>query len=64
VLEVQRLTRRYGDMVVRDDLSLTVAERQMFGFIGPSGAGKTATMRIILGALAPDAGQVRWLRHR
>jgi ABC-2 type transport system ATP-binding protein len=32
----------------------------MFGFVGPNGAGKTTAMRIILGALEPDAGQVRW----
>jgi ABC-2 type transport system ATP-binding protein len=32
----------------------------MFGFVGPNGAGKTTAMRIILGVLAPDAGEVRW----
>jgi ABC-2 type transport system ATP-binding protein len=60
VLELQGLTRRYGDLVALDDLSFTVAEGQMFGFVGPNGAGKTTAMRIILGVLAPDAGQVRW----
>jgi ABC-type uncharacterized transport system ATPase subunit len=60
VLELQRLTRRYGDLVALDDLSFTVAEDQMFGFVGPNGAGKTTAMRIILGVLAPDAGEVRW----
>jgi ABC-type uncharacterized transport system ATPase subunit len=59
-LELQRLTRRYGDLVALDDLSFTVAEDQMFGFVGPNGAGKTTAMRIILGVLAPDAGEVRW----
>ncbi len=42
------------------DLSFTVAEGQLFGFVGPNGAGKTTAMRIILGVLEPDAGQVRW----
>ena len=32
----------------------------MFGFVGPNGAGKTTTMRIVMGVLAPDAGEVRW----
>jgi ABC-2 type transport system ATP-binding protein len=60
VLELQGLTRRYGDLVALDDLSFTVREGQMFGFVGPNGAGKTTAMRIILGVLAPDAGEVRW----
>jgi ABC-2 type transport system ATP-binding protein len=60
VLELQGLTRRYGDLVALDDLSFTVAEDQMFGFVGPNGAGKTTAMRIILGVLEPDAGEVRW----
>jgi ABC-2 type transport system ATP-binding protein len=53
VLELQGLTRRYGDLVALDDLSFAVAEGQMFGFVGPNGAGKTTAMRIILGVLAP-----------
>jgi ABC-2 type transport system ATP-binding protein len=57
VLELQGLTRRYGDLVALDDLSFTVAKGQMFGFVGPNDAGKTTTMRIILGVLAPDAGE-------
>jgi ABC-type polysaccharide/polyol phosphate transport system ATPase subunit len=52
--------RPAGDLVALDDLSFTVAEGQMFGFVGPNGAGKTTAMRIILGVLAPDAGEVRW----
>jgi ABC-type cobalamin/Fe3+-siderophores transport system ATPase subunit len=60
MLELQGLTRRYGDLVALDDLSFTVAEGQLFGFVGPNGAGKTTAMRIILGVLAPDVGEVRW----
>jgi ABC-type uncharacterized transport system ATPase subunit len=60
MLELQGLTRRYGELVALDDLSFTVAEGQLFGFVGPNGAGKTTAMRIILGVLAPDAGEVRW----
>jgi ABC-2 type transport system ATP-binding protein len=60
MLELHGLTRRYGDLVALDDPSFSVAEGQMFGFVGPNGAGKTTAMRIILGVLAPDAGEVRW----
>jgi ABC-2 type transport system ATP-binding protein len=60
VLELQGLTRRYGEVVALDDLSFAVREGQMFGFVGPNGAGKTTTMRIILGVLEADRGEVRW----
>jgi ABC-2 type transport system ATP-binding protein len=60
LLELIGLTRRYGDLVALDDLSFTVADGQMYGFVGNLGAGKTTTMRIVLGVLEPDAGVVRW----
>jgi ABC-2 type transport system ATP-binding protein len=60
VLELRGLTRRYGEVVALDDLSFSVREGQMFGFVGPNGAGKTTAMRIVLGVLEPDAGEVRW----
>lgn len=59
-LEVDRLSRRYGDVVALRDLSLTVAPGELFGFVGSNGAGKTTTMRIIMGVLAADSGQARW----
>ena len=60
MLELRGLTRRYGEVVALDGLSFTVREGQMFGFVGPNGAGKTTAMRIVLGVLEPDAGEVRW----
>jgi ABC-2 type transport system ATP-binding protein len=60
MLELRGLSRRYGDVVALDDLSFTVREGQLFGFVGPNGAGKTTAMRIILGVLEPDAGEVFW----
>jgi ABC-2 type transport system ATP-binding protein len=57
LLELQGLTRRYGDVVALDDLSFAVAEGQMFGFVGPNGAGKTTAMRIVLGVLEPTPGR-------
>jgi ABC-2 type transport system ATP-binding protein len=60
VLELRDLARRYGDVVALDGISFSVAAGQMFGFVGPNGAGKTTAMRIVLGVLAPDRGEVRF----
>ncbi|MFI1378183.1 ABC transporter ATP-binding protein [Embleya sp. NPDC020886] len=60
MLELAGLDKRFGGKVVLDDLSLTVQPGQMFGFVGTNGAGKTTTMRIALGVLASDAGEIRW----
>ena len=59
-LEVERLVRRYGDLVALRELSLQVAAGELFGFVGANGAGKTTTMRIVMGVLAADSGAVRW----
>jgi ABC-2 type transport system ATP-binding protein len=60
VLELRNLTRRYGDTVALDGLSLTVPAGEVLGFVGPNGAGKTTAMRIALGVLEPDTGEVLW----
>ena len=60
MLELDGLTRRFGDLVALDDLTFTVLPGRMFGFVGPNGAGKTTAMRIVLGVLDSDAGAVRW----
>jgi ABC-2 type transport system ATP-binding protein len=60
VLELDGLTRTFGDLVAIDGVSFTVPEGRIVGFVGPNGAGKTTAMRIALGVLQPDAGQVRW----
>ena len=58
VLEVEGLTRRFGDLLAVDDLSLAVREGEVFGFLGPNGAGKTTSINMICGLLRPDAGRV------
>jgi ABC-2 type transport system ATP-binding protein len=58
LLELQDLARRYGDVVALDGISFSVDAGQMFGFVGPNGAGKTTAMRIVLGVLAADRGEV------
>jgi ABC-2 type transport system ATP-binding protein len=55
-IEVQGLTKRFGDKLAVDDLSFTVAPGRVTGFVGPNGAGKSTTMRMILGLDAPNAG--------
>jgi ABC-2 type transport system ATP-binding protein len=60
VLELERLTRRFGDLVALDQLSFTVEAGQMFGFVGSNGAGKTTAMRIVMGVDDPDEGETRW----
>jgi ABC-2 type transport system ATP-binding protein len=55
------VARRFGATAAVQDLSLTVARRQMFGLIGPDGAGKTTTIRMICGLLAPHSGRVQVL---
>jgi len=60
VLELDRVTRRYGSVVALDALSLTVPTGTVVGFLGPNGAGKTTAMRTVFGISKPDAGEVRW----
>ena len=60
MLELIALSRRFGDVVALDSVTFSVAEGEMVGFVGPNGAGKTPAMRIALGVLAPDSGEVRW----
>jgi ABC-2 type transport system ATP-binding protein len=55
-IEVQGLTKRFGDKLAVDDMSFTVAPGRVTGFVGPNGAGKSTTMRMILGLDAPNAG--------
>jgi len=57
-LALDGVTRRFGDRTALDDVSFTVRPGRTTGFIGANGAGKTTAMRIILGVLAADAGEV------
>ncbi len=60
MLELIDLARRFDDVVALDGVSFTVPTGEIVGFVGPNGAGKTTTMRIALGVLQPDRGEVRW----
>ena len=59
MLQIEGVTKRYGDRTAVDDVSFTVGGGRLTGFVGGNGAGKTTTMRIILGVLGADAGEVR-----
>jgi ABC-2 type transport system ATP-binding protein len=56
VIEVQNLTKRYGERLAVEDLSFVVKPGVVTGFLGPNGSGKSTTMRLILGLDAPTAG--------
>jgi ABC-2 type transport system ATP-binding protein len=56
MIQVQGLTKRYGDRVAVEDLSFVVQPGRVTGFLGPNGAGKSTTMRLILGLDAPTRG--------
>ena len=59
-LELDGLTRRYGEIVALDQLSFSVPAGQVVGFLGPNGAGKTTTMRAVFGLTDLESGTVRW----
>ena len=57
MIQVQSLTKRYGEKVAVDDLSFEVGPGRVTGFLGPNGAGKSTTMRMVLGLDRPSAGR-------
>lgn len=57
ILSISGLTKRFGDVVAVDDLSLRVGRGEIFGFLGANGAGKTTTMRMLCGLLRPTSGK-------
>ena len=61
MIEVAKLSKRYGDIPAVRDVSFTAAPGQILGFLGPNGAGKTTTLRILLGLLRADSGDVQLL---
>jgi len=59
MIEVQHLTKRYGDLTAVSNVSFSVASGQILGFLGPNGSGKTTTMRIITGFMPATGGTVK-----
>jgi beta-exotoxin I transport system ATP-binding protein len=63
VIEIDDLTKRYGQKLAVDGVSLSVGEGESFGYLGPNGAGKTTTIRCMLGLVRPQQGRIRILGH-
>ena len=59
MIDVQNLTKHYGDRTAVDDLTFTVKPGIVTGFLGPNGGGKSTTMRLILGLDRPSKGSRR-----
>jgi ABC-2 type transport system ATP-binding protein len=59
LIETRGLSRRFGSQIAVDDLNLLVPAAGVYGFLGPNGAGKTTAIRMLLGLIRPDAGEVR-----
>lgn len=59
LIETHGLTRRFGARIAVDDLNLSVPAAGVYGFLGPNGAGKTTAIRMLLGLIRPNDGEVR-----
>lgn len=63
-IEIRQVSKRFGDVVAVNDLTLDVPAGSIYGFIGPNGSGKTTTIRMIMNILLPDQGEIAVLgRH-
>src|SRR5205823_6171166 len=56
IIEIRNLTRRFGELMAVDRLNLSVAPGEIFGLVGPDGAGKTTTLRMLCGLMDPSEG--------
>lgn len=59
-LDIQHISKSFGDFKAVDDVSFTVEPGTIFGFLGTNGAGKTTTMRMVLDIIRPDSGSIGW----
>ena len=58
LVRAQKMTKTFGDTVAVNQVSLQVRAGEIYGLVGPDGAGKTTTMRLLCGALSPDTGEI------
>lgn len=63
MIEIKNLTKRYGDIVAVNNVSLEVKRGEIFGFLGVNGAGKTTTLKMLAGVLKPTNGEMRLAGH-
>lgn len=57
MIELKHVTKKFNGKVALSDISFSISEGEIFGFLGPSGAGKTTTINILTGQLVQDSGQ-------
>src|SRR5580698_524592 len=58
-VQISKVTKTFGSVTAVNDLSLTIPDGSVYGFIGPNGSGKTTTMRMIVNIFYPDSGTIR-----
>src|SRR4029078_8918419 len=63
ILTLEKISKRFGAVVVADNIDLTLLRGEALGIIGPNGAGKTTLFGMITGTIAPDAGRVTFEGH-
>jgi ABC-2 type transport system ATP-binding protein len=63
IIETRDLTRKFGDLTAVDRLNLSVSKGEIFGLVGPDGAGKTTTLRMLCGLMDPTSGSARVAGH-
>jgi len=63
IIEIKNLSKSYNDILAVNDVSYNVAKGEMFGLVGPDGAGKTTTIRTLCGLLIPDGGEIEMLGY-
>jgi ABC-2 type transport system ATP-binding protein len=63
MIELDRLTKRFGALVAVDDVTMTVSRGEVLGFLGPNGAGKSTTMKIVAGFLEATSGSATVCGH-
>jgi len=63
LIEIENLSKRFGDLVAVDDVSFSVSRGEVLGFLGPNGAGKSTTMKMVAGFMTPTSGTARICGH-
>lgn len=63
IIEVRELTKEFNEITAVDDLTFTVQEKEVYGFLGQNGAGKSTTIRMLLTLIRPDGGEIKIFGH-
>src|SRR5215470_15696312 len=63
MIQLDNVTKRYGNKTAVEDLSLDIPAGELFAFLGPNGAGKTTTIKMLVGLLQPSSGTIRLCGH-